>query len=62
MTRVVEVTPETLLARRDEILARVGANLEEFTERAHSYSLVGAEWEAWDELQNISFLLDDHKS
>lgn len=59
MTHVVEVTRATLLARRAAILARVGTGLEEFTERARSFSLVGDEWDAWDQLQNIAFLLDE---
>lgn len=62
MTHVVEVTREKLLARRRAILARVGADLPEFTERARSFSLVGDEWDAWDQLQNIAFLLDEHDS
>jgi len=59
MIHVVEVTRDALLKRREQILARVGAaDLEEFTARVHSFSLVGDEWDAWDELQNIAFLLD----
>jgi hypothetical protein len=62
MTSVVEVSRHTLLERRARILERVGADLQEFTERARSFSLVGDEWDAWDQLQNISFLLGDDKS
>lgn len=53
-----KLSRDELLARREEILKRVGADLEEFTARAHSFSLVGEEWDAWDQLQNIAFLLD----
>ena len=62
LTHVVELSRDELLARREEILKRVGADLEEFTARAHSFSLVGEEWDAWDQLQNIAFLLDGPQS
>jgi hypothetical protein len=61
VTSVVEVSRHTLLERRARILERVGTDLQEFTERARSFSLVGDEWDAWDQLQNISFLLGDDK-
>lgn len=62
MTCVVEVSRDTLLERRARILERFGTDLQEFTERAQSFSLVGEEWDAWDQLQNIAFLLGDDKS
>ncbi len=62
MTSAIEVTRYELATRRDEILARHNMDLSEFTERARSFSLVGEEWDAWDELQNIAFLLGDDAS
>lgn len=62
MAHAVEVTRAELLKRRQQILRRFDTNLEEFTERAKSFSLVGEEWDAWDQLQNIAFLLGDDKS
>ncbi|GAB2972880.1 hypothetical protein GCM10017788_74870 [Amycolatopsis acidiphila] len=62
MTTIVKVSRATLLARRARILRRLGTNLEEFTERAHAFGLVGEEWDAWDQLQNIAFLLGDDRS
>ncbi len=59
MVRVVRADPEQLEARRAEILARYGLTLDQFAERAEAYSLVGEEWEAWDELRGIAFLLDE---
>lgn len=59
MVRVVQADRQQLEARRAEILRRHGVTLEEFTARAAAYALVGDEWEAWDELRGIAFLLDD---
>ena len=59
MTRVVVAKREDLETRRAEILARYGVSLDEFIERAQRYALVGDEWDAWDELRSIAFLLGD---
>ncbi|MDR0359695.1 MAG: hypothetical protein LBJ87_09580 [bacterium] len=59
MGRVVEVSREELEARRARILDRVGVPLEELTRRAEASALIGDEWEAWQELQDIAFLLED---
>ncbi len=59
MVRIVQADHQQLEARRAEILARYGVTLEGFAERAAAYALVGDEWEAWDELRGIAFLLDD---
>jgi len=59
-TRVRELSPAELEARRGEILRRLGVTLDELTRRAESSSLVGDEWEAWEELEDIAFLLGDH--
>jgi hypothetical protein len=60
ITRVKESTRAELEARREEILARLDVSLEELTRRVESSSLVGDEWEAWEELEDIAFLLGDH--
>lgn len=62
MIKVLEVTRESLLEEREHIPARFETDLEEFTARARSFSLVGPEWEAWDRLRDIAFLLHDDKS
>ena len=59
-TRVRELTPAELETRRDEILGRLDVTLEELTRRAETASLVGGEWEAWEELEDIAFLLGAH--
>ncbi|MER6664312.1 hypothetical protein ABT256_07170 [Amycolatopsis japonica] len=59
MAHVEAVTREELQRRRDGILEQLGTDLTTFTERAKTFSLVGDEWDTWDELQNIAFLLGD---
>jgi hypothetical protein len=59
MVRVVQADRLQLKARRAEVLARYDVTLDEFAERAAAYALVGDEWDAWDELRGIAFLLDD---
>lgn len=59
-TRVRETTPEELVARRAEILDRLSRSLKEMMDLAESASLVGEEWEAWEELEDIAFLLGEH--
>ncbi|NKE56314.1 hypothetical protein FXN61_05525 [Lentzea sp. PSKA42] len=59
MTRVVDVTREQLLERRDAILKRHDTTLEALSAKAASFELAGDEWEAWDSLQEIAFLLGE---
>lgn len=59
MVRVVSVDRAELLARRAEILDKHGLTIQDFASRADHYSLVGAEWDAWEELRSIAFLLGD---
>lgn len=59
MVHVVNAQRQELVRRRSEILARHGVTLDEFTDRAARYELVGDEWDAWEELRGIAFLLDD---
>ncbi|WP_328607761.1 hypothetical protein OG943_01065 [Amycolatopsis sp. NBC_00345] len=62
MTRTEEVSTGQLLQRRDDLLSKVGMDLQTFADRAQSFRLVGDEWNVWDELRNIAFLLGDDKS
>ena len=48
-----------LRARREEILSKLGVSLDELRVRAEKYSLVGDEYEAWEELESIAYLLAD---
>jgi hypothetical protein len=59
MTKTVEVTEEELRARRDAILHDLNTTLDDITERARVYALAGHEWDAWDRLQSIAFLLGE---
>ena len=54
-----EVSREDLLARRQAILDRLGCSYPDLTGRAKARSLMGDEWSAWDELNEIDFLLGD---
>ncbi|MDQ3405942.1 MAG: hypothetical protein M3548_21545 [Actinomycetota bacterium] len=59
MTTVVTVTREKLETRRKQILTRRGVTLEQFTNRAAQGQLVGDEWDDWNTLEEISFLLSE---
>jgi hypothetical protein len=59
MAHVVAVTRTELQERRNNILKQLGTDLPAFTARAKAFSLVGDEWDTWDELENIAFLLGD---
>lgn len=59
MSRVIPVSGAELEGRRAEILRKFGVSLDELTARAESGALLGDEWEAWQELCDIAFLLGD---
>ncbi len=59
MSRVVQLSPRDLQARRDEILHELGTSLDELRGRAEASGLIGSEWDAWRELSDIAFLLED---
>ena len=55
---VKDMTLEELEGRRAEILASLGMSYEELAARAESWSLIGDEWTAWEEIREIDFLLN----
>lgn len=57
MAPVIDVTREALLARRNEILRRIELDEAEFERARVTRSLSSEEWEAKEELEEISFLL-----
>ena len=59
MAPVIDVTREELLARRAEILRRIELDEGEFELAAATRTLSSEEWEAKEELEEISFLLGD---
>lgn len=59
LTKVMSSSARELQERRNRILDEHGMSLEVFRARADDYALVGTEWEAWESLRSIQFLLDD---
>lgn len=59
MTRVVERTPDELRAERDAILRRHELSLDDFADLARRFLLSGEQWQAWDDLEGIAFLLHE---
>ena len=55
----IRVTGRELKRRRAEILAEVGWTLAELAFLADSYRLVGQEHAAWEEIEEIQFLLGE---
>lgn len=55
--KLVKVTREELLTRRDGVLERLGMPLEEFNRLRESDALAGDEWFAAEDLDEIEFLL-----
>jgi len=55
--RLVTVTREELLARQERVLERLGMPLEEFERLRETGTLVGDEWFAAEDLDEIEFLL-----
>ena len=50
---------DDLVARRAELLEQIGSSLDELTERRTAGLLTAEEWEAWEEIDGIGYLLDD---
>lgn len=48
-----------MTARRERILAGLGVTREEFESRIEAGSLLGDEWHAAEDLEEIAFLLGD---
>lgn len=57
-TRVRRVTEEDLVTRRAEILKELGLTNEELEAKVESGGLVGREWSAWSEIEDIDYLLE----
>lgn len=56
-TLVRHVTREELVARRSEILRDLGLTAGEFEAKLQTGGLVGREWSAWSEIEDIDYLL-----
>lgn len=57
-TRVRRVTEEDLVSRRAEILGELGLTSEELEAKVEHGGLVGREWSAWSEIEDIDYLLE----
>lgn len=55
--KVISASREQLERRRDAILAHLGTTLDDLRRRAEAFSLVGEEWAALEELEDIDYLL-----
>ncbi|HLS14705.1 MAG TPA: hypothetical protein VK095_09355 [Beutenbergiaceae bacterium] len=58
-TPVITVRREELSRRREEILTQLGLTLDQFEDLMRTSTLSGVEWEAREELEDISFLLGE---
>jgi hypothetical protein len=56
-TKVRSVTEEELVARRAAILAELGLSSDELDLKVKTGGLVGHEWSAWSEIEDIDYLL-----
>lgn len=56
-TLVRHVTREELVARRSEIIQELGLTEPEFDAKVETGGLVGREWSAWSEIEDIDYLL-----
>jgi len=57
MAPVQEMTRDSLVARRTEILARLQMTRDELAAKIATSSLSADEWDAKDEIEGIEFLL-----
>lgn len=55
--RVMEMATADLWRRREEILRSVGLTYDELRRRATDHALVGDEWDAWEEISELDYLL-----
>jgi hypothetical protein len=62
VTQIRVADRHELVSQRDQILRDHGLSFEEFADRARSYTLIGEQWAAWNELQDIAYLLGDDDS
>ncbi|WP_344046752.1 hypothetical protein [Nocardioides panacihumi] len=59
MTKTDFPTRERMEDRRSEILADLGISVEELVRRAEEGELVGDEWLAWAEIEELGYLLGE---
>lgn len=59
MTTIDHPTRDEVRAQRDAILARLGVTFDELARMAAVGELVGEEWIAWAEVEELGYLLGE---
>lgn len=59
MTTIDHPTRDDVRAQRDAILVRLGVTLDELTHMAAAGELVGEEWVAWAEVEDLGYLIGE---
>jgi hypothetical protein len=59
MTTIDHPTRDEVRAQRDAILARLGVTFDELARMAAAGELVGEEWVAWAEVEELGYLLSE---
>lgn len=59
MSRVVEVSREELLRRREALAARVDMTYEELARKQRSNDLPADQWWVWQDIQAVNYLLGE---
>ena len=59
MSRIIYVTREELLNKREVLLNKVGCSLEEWNRKVSVDEIQGEEWDVRSELSGIAFLLGE---
>lgn len=59
MTIIEHPTREDIAAHRDAILRSLGVTADELAQRAADGELVGEEWVAWAEIEELGYLLGE---
>ena len=62
MTKIATLTDDQLRARREQIIAKLGTSAEELRNKAAHYALSGDEYDAWEQLESIAFLLGETRA
>lgn len=57
MSRVVEVSHEELLRRREALASRVGMSYEELARKQRTTDLPADEWWIWQDIEAVNYLL-----
>lgn len=59
MNRVVEVSRQELLRRREALARRVGLSYQELADKQRTQDLPANEWWIWQDIESINYLLGE---